>query len=544
MAVGFSHHLNYLEGCEFCKQTIWLIEWKLRYKNGPYFLPCCLLNQFQHQITEYQELLEACITLSPESVQGSFDALWDAFHELKFTLLYENENNREFFGPKIKSLLQTSQDTWSFGKLWRVQNIVNEVITGSSILDFIMCPTLPNGNTFQFSPYVFTLCVFSKYNEADIKKFIDIIYRQHNHSNGWVIPIICDDSDETNDEDTINSIKQIPILLNDSEIDLSAFCIFIAKPYLRIGIVVLSIINFHYQSYYRLWSSLLNNLKLIKRDIIVTNFEYLTNRIVYLIWEDCKLSFSCLITHRKYGCTDIMEQSAFQDAIIPIGMMYLSSEIMRKVFSQYILLICVPRTNLVYIINVCKKVYALYVNLLSIYWNGGYNFTYVNKLDRILIDILEDIYWRDIIALFFIKIGERYDSIENTNDDPTLKFMESLPGFNNMLDKLREITNGLANFSTEITTETDGRIAFRPMFSNADKLDYTEFFYNCGSWQLIDLKTIKYILNTTQQDPLDDINMEEAVRHLHIQLRIENKTRIFKASTSQEVNISEVCFVY
>ena len=83
-----------------------------------------------------------------------------------------------------------------------------------------MCPTLPNENTFQFSPYIFTLCVFSKYNEEDVKKFIGIIYREHNHSNGWVIPIICD---ETNDKDTINTIEQIPILINDSEIDCSAF---------------------------------------------------------------------------------------------------------------------------------------------------------------------------------------------------------------------------------------------------------------------------------------------------------------------------------
>ena len=140
MEVDFSHYLNYTEGCKFCKNTIQLIEWRGRYENGPYFLPCCLLNQFQHQMTEYQELLEACITLSTESVQGSFDALWDAFHELKFTLLYENENNREHFGPKIKSLLQTSQDTWSFGKLWRVQNIVNEVITGSFNVGFYNVP--------------------------------------------------------------------------------------------------------------------------------------------------------------------------------------------------------------------------------------------------------------------------------------------------------------------------------------------------------------------------------------------------------------------
>ena len=545
MAVDLSH-LNYSEGCEFCKKTIQLFEWRGRYKILPYFLPCCLLNQFQHQMTEYQELLEACITLSPESVQGSFDALWDAFHELKFSLLYKNENDREFFGPIIKSLLETSQDTWSFGKLWRVQNIVNEVITGSSMLDFLMCPTLPNGNTFQFSPYVFTLCVFSKYNEADIKKFIDIIYRQHNHSNGWIIPIICY---ETEDSATINSIKQIPIIhITEPEIDCSAFCMFIAKPYeyMRIGIVVLSIINFHYQSYYRLWSSLLGKFKLIKWDR-VTNFEYLTNRIVYLIWDHFKLEFSCLITHRKYGRTDNMEQYAFQNAIIPVAQMYKYSDFTLKIVSQYIMLIFVPRTNFLYIFNFFKKVYALIVNFFSIYWYGGYTFTYQHNLDRLYIEFLEEKYWRDIIASFFIKIGERYDSIETTNDDPTLEFMESLPGFNDMLNKFREIMNSLTNFSKEnITTKTDGRVAFLHLFSNDNNLDFSEYFSAFERWQLIDLETITVIINNMQQDPLNDTNLEDAVRNFHFELRIENKKRIdvILASTNQEVNISKVCFVY
>ena len=83
-------------------------------------------------------------------------------------------------------------------------------------------------------------------------------------------------------------------------------------------------------SYHRLWSSLLDNLKLIKWDI-VTNFEYLTNRIMYLIWELFKLLFSCIITHRKYGCTDIMEQYAFKDAIIPVEQMYFYDKLIKKV---------------------------------------------------------------------------------------------------------------------------------------------------------------------------------------------------------------------
>ena len=143
------------------------------------------------------------------------------------------------------------------------------------------------------------------------------------------------------------------------------------------------------------------------------------------------------------------------------------------------MLIFVPRTNLVYTCNFYKKVYALYANLFALYWCGGYSFTYQSKWDHLFINFLEDKYWREIVASFVIKIGERYDSIENTNDDPTLQFMESVSGFNNLINKFRKIMNSLANLSSEIiTTKPDGRVAFRHIFSNDNYLNNSAYFYS------------------------------------------------------------------
>ena len=509
-------------------------------------------------MNEYHELLEACIALSTESVKGSIDELWNAFHEIKFTLLFESEQSRDLIGLKIKSVLQTSQDTWSFGKLWRVQKIFNEFIIGGSMLDFIMCPTFPNGNTFQFSPYVFTLCVLPKYNEADIKKFIDIIYRQHNHSNGWVIPIICNETEDS-DTSTINSTEQIPIHIKESEIDCSAFCMFIAKPYeyLNIGVVVLSIINFHYQSYYKLCNLFFCNIKLTKSDLAI-NFGYLTDLIAWIILDHGKLTYSCIITHTKYKC--IIDQYEFQDAVIPLSEMFAANNV-EELLIRWLVQIFIPRTSFVFTLNFLQKLWSVVGNF-SIYWDGNYTHIYQTIYDRLVIkNFLEDIYWKNASFSFLIKTVELFDTLENNTNELNFDYLESLPGFINMLNILRDFMNSLTNYSSKI--RNDGNVIFRDFFSkdlytqnrkiidsNLEKVIcdffskdlYTQTRLDIESFfkKFTDMPTSKLISHIIQQDPLEAKYLEDGVRNLHLELRVENERRIFQLKTSSSFTSQEV----